>query len=150
MKSLVLISDTNHLRKFLSGEFCIENILFWKDVESFRKKLRENRDEAFIAKEHTRLYNKFITEDSPFTVNIQANVASRIRTAVENKEGKPISVTEVELTENNGKPNPNAKTPPTIFDEAQNEIYRLMISNSFERYKESALFEEFAQKIVGK
>jgi hypothetical protein len=136
-------------RKFLSAEFSVENLLFWKDIDTFRKKIRDNQSPEFVTSENQRLYAKYIVEDSPFQVNLPEKIVDNVKAVIDGKSSPPtISPSDVRLEE--GKSDRTAPSPPTIFDEAQKSIFKLMESDSFPRYKSSDQYRDFVNQVSTK
>lgn len=154
LESIVLIpAGFEAFRKFLSAEFSVENLLFWKDIEDFRKKIKAGGSEDFIRTENKRLYEKYIIEDSPFQVNLKGEVVQRIRAVIEGKAPLPSAATQDEKADDAKAKkrtecmSPGAAETPTVFDEAQANIFKLMKSDSFPRFKTSEIYTTFAQKM---
>jgi hypothetical protein len=135
-------------RKFLSAEFSVENLLFWKDIDTFRRKIRDNQAGEFITSENSRLFAKYIVEDSPFQVNLPEKIVADVKAVIDGKAQPPsISPSDVRLEEKSNETAKAAPHPPTIFDEAQKSIFKLMESDSFPRYKSSDQYRDFVNQV---
>jgi len=72
-------------KRFLTKEFSVENILFYLEVEDYRKKkiaLMEEGSEAEqlqLVGEAQRIYSKYIGTDSPFQVNLPSLVVQELQ-----------------------------------------------------------------------
>jgi hypothetical protein len=139
-------------RKFLTAEFSVENLLFYADIEDFRKKIHDGAEIDFQKQETKRLFAKYIIVDSPFQVNLPNQIVQAIEAKITSidKDGifdpTPAANTDPKNRDSTGKPIDH----PTIFDEAQRSIYNLMDSDSFPRYKASETYREFVKTISGK
>jgi len=132
-------------RKFLTAEFSVENLLFYADVEDLRKKITLGASIEILKQENKRLYNKYVISDAPFQVNLPDLIVASISVKMKifMSEGK------VDL-EKNADPLAMADhqpQPPTIFDEAQGCIYKLMETDSFQRYKTSPVYSEYVKNV---
>jgi len=152
--SALILNDAGFesFRKFLSAEFSVENLLFWKDIDTFRKKIRENQAGEFINAENSRLFAKYIVEDSPFQVNLPERIVADVKSVIDGKTQPPaIGPNDIKLEEKtNADFAKTSPSPPTIFDEAQKSIFKLMESDSFPRYKSSDQYRDFVNTISAK
>jgi len=131
-------------RKFLTAEFSVENLLFYSEVEELRGKIRESPID-FLKGESQRLFAKYIVMDSPFQVNLPDAIVQTLdaKMTLYQKEGIIEQRDEVYRRDVSGRLIEN----PTVFDEAQRSIYNLMDSDSFPRYKSSAMYMRFVEMI---
>ncbi|KAF2074317.1 hypothetical protein CYY_004377 [Polysphondylium violaceum] len=116
---LEIIKDNKAIqvfRTFLIGEYSVENIDFWSCVENYKKTENKTNDMS------NSIYEEFITDNSINQVNLPNNVVKRI--------------------EENLKQQTNIET---VFDEAQSHIFKLMESDSYERFKKSSLYFQLNQ-----
>ena len=102
---------------FLSHELSEENVQFWLAARKFR--LQRSKNRALIIKDAQSLYEKFIAQSCENEVNLHASVHAVLKTAV--THGCVTKLT---------------------FEEAEQDILRLMESDSFSRFRASAEFEE--------
>ncbi|KAG7399118.1 hypothetical protein PHYBOEH_009696 [Phytophthora boehmeriae] len=109
---------TQRFQTFLEAEHSDENFLFFLDVERFR--VTEGADDRRQLALHIR--QRYIQPDSPKEVNLPAVIRDGIIETMTN-----WSPTEVVVT--------------TFFDEACDEITRLMAKDSFPRFKKSYHFQ---------
>lgn len=100
----------------LTSEFSVENIKFWHDVEYFRAHFHDGEAGRLQA---LLLFELYVDEKGPLWVN----VSSAQREAV----AKRVLAAET--------------TSSDMFDECQEEIYKLMERDSFPRFQRSALYE---------
>jgi len=140
-------------KKFLTKEFSVENILFYEEIEDYRKKKKEGGDDLELIGEAQRIYAKYIIIDSPFQVNLPDAIVKELESKLKDifsNAGKlpealaPISFNRLPQAE------PSALLPaqretPTIFDKAQENIFKLMSTDSFPRFFRS---EEYAKLCV--
>lgn len=61
-----------YFRSFCQAEYCVENLLFWLDVETYRTV--PTQDEQLRLLLARRIYMTYITEDSPLPLNLGANM----------------------------------------------------------------------------
>ncbi|KAG7390914.1 hypothetical protein PHYPSEUDO_006398 [Phytophthora pseudosyringae] len=104
---------------FLESEHSDENFLFFLDIEKFR--VIEDDDERRATAKHIR--ERYIHPDAPKEVNLPAGI----------RDG---------LMEQMEKQSPTDVVEATLFDEACNEIMRLMVKDSFPRFKKSPHFQK--------
>jgi len=146
-------SGLSSFKKFLTKEFSVENILFYEEIEEYRKKKKEGGDDLELIGEAQRIYAKYIIIDSPFQVNLPDAIVKELESKLKDifsNAGKlpealaPISFNRLPQAE------PSALLPaqretPTIFDKAQENIFKLMSTDSFPRFFRS---EEYAKLCV--
>jgi len=142
---LVTKQGFESFRKFLTAEFSVENLLFYADVEELRKKITLGATIEVLRQENKRLYNKYVISDAPFQVNLPDLIVASISVKMKifHNEGK------VDLDKNADpmSSRDHQPQPPTIFDEAQGCIYKLMETDSFQRYKTSQLYSEYVKNV---
>lgn len=69
-------------KKFLTKEFSVENILFFLEVEDFRRYIRElegdeHRDKSVLSKQK-EIYTKYIVANCPFQVNLPDHIVKQL------------------------------------------------------------------------
>jgi hypothetical protein len=115
------ILNTTHLclgfRKFLKKEHAEENLDFWLAVEHFRNKPEES--EAQCLMDALKIYKKFILTGSEFEINLDGTITREI---YQNLNLVNIS--------------------PSLFDDAQREIYLLIKRDSYPRFKRTIICEK--------
>jgi len=114
---------SSHLRSELSHE----NIVFWRAVENLKRKWKMNskeNDETKLVAIATGLYKQFFKTGSSL---LEINISEKVKKSVERifNEGR-VTV--------------------TMFDGAQEEVYRLMV-DPFIRFKKSSSCLRFARAI---
>lgn len=102
------------LKQHLVQEHADENILFWEAVEAY-KHLRTNDQMIETAR---NIYEQYVSSHATTEVSLD----SKCRTA---------------LDKNYTQPNKNT------FDDAQQHIYKLMETDTFERFKRSKIYMNF-------
>ena len=111
LKVLKSPKEFEAFRTYMCREFAIENLYFWSIVEKYR--VEEPSKAAAI-----EIYEKFIEPDSEFSVNLswvrQGEVRRRYLMVLDDDEES------VDLR--------------TMFDDAQQDIFNLMLFDSFRRY----------------
>jgi len=149
-------------KKFLTKEFSVENILFYEEIEEFRKKQATRMDQLELVGEAQRIYAKYIIIDSPFQVNLPDPIVREL----ESKLKDMFSGTKMaEFSPESGgggdrgghEPSHvrtsseqlllHQKDTPTIFDKAQENIFKLMSTDSFPRYQRSDEYKKLVQEI---
>jgi hypothetical protein len=106
-------------KDFLISEFSVENLLFWIDVAQFKRIYSEDKNEKLsedLTTAALRIYNRYIKKDCEYEVNIEFAIADKIHRAFNN-------------------PADDTLITPNIFDQAYEEIQRLMELDSFSRFK---------------
>ena len=105
-------------KEFLIAEFSCENLLFFLDVEEYRQ--IEDTAQRQAAAQH--LFNTYILEDAILEVNINFKSKRTIHAGI---------------------------VAPSVytFDRAQEEIYHLMESDSFARFRKSAAAKKLVDEL---
>eukprot|EP01101_Sappina_pedata_P008641 TRINITY_DN4830_c0_g1_i1.p1 TRINITY_DN4830_c0_g1~~TRINITY_DN4830_c0_g1_i1.p1 ORF type:complete len:1266 (-),score=654.53 TRINITY_DN4830_c0_g1_i1:91-3888(-) len=111
----------DYLKQYLTQEFSEENLMFWMDVERYKRTLPLERLEK--AKE---IYSIYIAEDSVLQVNIDSDCHDVI--------------TEVLIGRN--------EASPYLFDDAQQWVQRLMESHSFPRFVKSNKWKTLLERLI--
>jgi len=141
-------------KQHLSSEFSVENLLFWKDCEDFSQ-LRRGQFPALL-KEAQRIYTKFIVEGAPFQVNLPA--ALRLSLERDLKTFKKQLGTETEprydIDQDEDLQRQRSDSLEAIhicdvFDAAQKNIYSLMESDSYTRFRASPPFLQLSEHFRG-
>ncbi|KAJ6248266.1 regulator of g protein signaling [Anaeramoeba flamelloides] len=109
-KLLTLTNGTNYFSHFLKSEYSNENLEFYLDVCKF-KKLQHDTNEQEITEQTKRIIDTYIRSGAGLEINIDYFLRKQIL-AMSTK--KPLSL--------------------TIFDSAQQKIFNLMESDSFQRF----------------
>lgn len=136
-----LISDPDgfeSFKEFLSKEFSVENILFWKEVEDFRqKKAQSSNNQLVLMQEAQNIYAKYIIPGSPLQVNLPGQIFKDLQTKLKVEYGgmahrvsedKKLQFETIVID-----PSAVEKTT-TVFDLAQKNIFYLMETDSYKRY----------------
>jgi len=146
-----LLNDKEGLtsfKQFLTKEFSVENILFYEEIEEYRTKKRNGQREQDLIGESQKIYAKYIITDSPFQVNLPDNITKDLEKQLkdifsaagqgESTETPLSTPSKRSVISTPTTPNPNPynlnRDPPTIFDKAQENIFKLMNTDSFPRY----------------
>lgn len=119
-----LVLETEDLckvfREYLEGKCAEENLDAWKEFEQFKSEVFSSETER--VKTCERICNKYIVEGAPHQVNINHYARTRIEQSI------PDKVT------------------PHIFDEAQKEIYVLMLQDCLPKFLNSTNYREFCSQ----
>ena len=112
----------SYFRTFLKNERADENIDFWTKVRDFKdSSFRPENDRDAAAKD---IYEAFCSENSERQVNLPCTTRVGIAEHLE-----------------------SGKVKDCIFDKAQAEVYKLMVRDSYARYKASPGFKEFFKSL---
>jgi hypothetical protein len=106
-------------KDFLAQEYCLENYLFYKAVEEFKK---QQLSEDEMRKAVKSIYDMFIRLGSTLEINISAEMRNKLLGL-----------------------NLDAAIDPEIFDKAQLEVLSLMYSGAFIRFKATPEFKKFSE-----
>ncbi|KAJ6251539.1 hypothetical protein M0813_14894 [Anaeramoeba flamelloides] len=112
----------SYFEQFLITQFSQENLEFWKQVNLYQNTF-DLSERIICAKS---IIEKFVIENSESQVNID----SMTRTDILSKYGKQ-------------------NYPLTLFNKAEDEILKLMETDSFSRFKRSPLFKKLQQEWEG-
>ncbi|XP_055009191.1 regulator of G-protein signaling 3-like [Boleophthalmus pectinirostris] len=104
-------------RHFLRSEFSEENLDFWLAVEKFKRTCPQK-----MVSKATRIYNEFISCNATRQVNIDSTVR--------------------ELTNQRL----SLRLSPSSFQLAQDQIYNLMLTDSYPRFLKSRLYTQLANQ----
>ncbi|OWZ03760.1 hypothetical protein PHMEG_00024455 [Phytophthora megakarya] len=115
---------TQRFQAFLESEHSDENYLFFLDIEKFR--VVEDRDERRQMSMYIR--ERYIQSDAPKEVNLPAGIRDGI---IDQMDRGP----------------PSHTVDTTFFDEAYDEIMRLMVKDSFPRFKKSMHFQNIIETL---
>jgi len=149
-----LLSDPDgftSFKLFLSKEFSVENILFWKEVEEFRLKKSKTPDPADLRGDAQNIYGKYIIRGAPFEVNLPSNIVADLQSRLRDEfagPGREVSASNVALVSVNASKTEDGigENTPTIFDAAQGNIFALMESDSYQRYAASPEYAQLTQR----
>jgi len=152
-------------KKFLAKEFAVENILFYLEVEEFRRSTKKAADAGLKDDEGSlrelqglaqRIHSKYILPDSPFQINLPDAVVERLTEDLKtefrpNFERPPLmdrpNSRGDALDDNKAlKDSYGIRTPPTLFDAAQKNIFNLMVTDSLPRYFRSDQYKSLADQ----
>jgi hypothetical protein len=110
-KSLLMDQDWHSaFAHFLEKEFALENLLFWDEVTRFKTNYRALIDSRKAAED---IYQLFISEQSV----MQVNLPSSTRRELDILFGNNTSIISAD-----------------VFDKAQEEVFQLMVRDSFSRF----------------
>jgi hypothetical protein len=116
-------------RDHLVSEFSVENLIFYNQVNSFKDHYGDFED-AELSRVAFQTYSLFIQQGSLMEVNISSIQRERLDRFFESTSQKgAFNVTDI---------------PKDIFDESQNEILLLMDKDSFHRFKNSKVYQQFS------
>jgi len=128
-------ADRDKFFKFLMGEFSTENLLFWWEADSLelqiqhasaRGRLSEGSLEfADIKSKISRIYDKFIANNSPLQINIASSVRGRCWEHLQ--DWGPAGLQEVAMVR-------------TQLQEAKARVHLLMETDSFPRFRRAVPF----------
>lgn len=115
-------------KHYLEKRHCVENLMFWLDVERFKKLVQKNHDGSF-------------------TKEINSKVAE-----IREKYLQPTSDHEVNLTHQDRKELAEALKNPGVhsFDRAQKAIFILMVDGTFDYFLNSDSYKKLDSNDVSK
>lgn len=145
---LDFIRDSDALevfKKYLVLEFCVENIMFYQVVLSFRNRFASLPFDQNLEAARS-IYKTFIASDAELQVNLPARAFQAVRSTLDALSRSSMM---------------NAKQPPPqgsqkreellhIFDEPQREIFRLMSSDSYVRFCSHPLYANYLKGKIEK
>mmetsp|Transcript_12971 Transcript_12971/g.15117 ORF Transcript_12971/g.15117 Transcript_12971/m.15117 type:complete len:473 (-) Transcript_12971:99-1517(-) len=104
----------------LINEFATENLTFWRAIENWKTSFDETSEETRkrMAK---NIYNRWIKPGCILRINVSSDQEEEVRAKIFDRV----------LLER------------TTFDETQSEVYQLMASDNFLRFKSDPVFEEY-------
>ena len=137
-----LLSDDEgftSFKEFLSKEFSVENLLFWKEVDLYRKKKARGADATELLPEAQSIYAKYIIPHSPYEVNLPGHIVKDLQKDLKEKfMGSTDDSRAAILRDASGLESENVRIDlaitPTIFDAAAKNIFNLMETDSYQRY----------------
>jgi len=156
-------SGVDSFKKFLTKEFSVENILFYLEVEEFRKATKDAIDSGRKDNQDSltnlmglaqRVHAKYIMTDSPFQINLPDNVVDQLKSDLRSEfkpgvERKPL-MERASFNEEDQADSYGLRIPPTLFDAAQKNIFQLMSTDSLPRYFRSDLYKAMVEDVSAK
>lgn len=141
-------------KQFLTREFNVENILFYLYVEEYRKKKGEGLDGDELKELAQLIYGQYIVEDSPFQVALSRDNLHSIETLFRQHYASGENMDEISIEaqyyENLPEGLQHQNLTPTMFDQAQAEIWRLMDNESRPRFFESEEYSVLLKSMKSK
>jgi hypothetical protein len=130
-KFLVILNNPSSLavfEKFLTREFAVENLLFWRAIKNFESQFNDIQISREVVSELAKkIYKEFCTETSLLSINLSFPVQEDLKN-----------------TFNQQKIEINANT----FLGAEKEIFRLMLQDSYRRFSMSPEFKQASQYLA--
>lgn len=117
--------------KFLEKEYSVENLKFWEAIQDMK-----SLPQCQISKAAHSIWNEFLTEDAPCSVNIDSKSLELTREALNINSANDC---------NGGGNGGSVGTAITrwCFDVAEAHVYHLMKSDSYSRYLRSDMYKEY-------
>eukprot|EP00475_Leptophrys_vorax_P042050 TRINITY_DN7936_c0_g1_i1.p1 TRINITY_DN7936_c0_g1~~TRINITY_DN7936_c0_g1_i1.p1 ORF type:complete len:487 (+),score=128.78 TRINITY_DN7936_c0_g1_i1:79-1539(+) len=128
LKSPVFIEK---FREFLVSELSVENLLWLLEMEGFFEQMRSS-DQNTLAQTSLIVYKKYMADLAPFKLNLSAPTVKQLHKIF--REPRADGWEE--------------KVNMDTFATAQEEIYKLVSSDSFLRFRKGALFASMIDNIV--
>lgn len=100
-------------RLFLEKRLCIENLLYWQDVQQFRF-LPSSTNQSTLTTQAQTIVQQYLLDISPFQINVDCNMVNQLVTRVNSGE----------ITRN-------------IFDETQHACLLLLTDDSLPKFLKS-------------
>ncbi|CEO96156.1 unnamed protein product (mitochondrion) [Plasmodiophora brassicae] len=108
-------------KKHLELELALENLLFWEDVQEYRRTFTNSPRSAEMA---LRIYRRYLARNAPFEVNLDGDQLHRFQV---------IFTPDC----NGGDLAQRGQLTKDLFDEARAVVLRLMYTNSFVRFRKA-------------
>jgi len=107
------------LKAYMEREHNHENLLFWREIRIFTQKYYSDREirSALLIQDATKIFKDFVAEDSKFTINISANVMTKLRSVFTDPFHFPAGINQ------------------WVFQEAFEQSFALMERDMFRRFK---------------
>lgn len=109
-------------RNYLKRNLAEENIDFWSAIEDFKKDIELQS----MSKRANEIYNTYCCEGASRQVNLPCSIRTRVENALKNAE----------------KSDEQKPLDQSLFNDAQNEIYKLLVRDNFVRFRQSPDFKE--------
>jgi hypothetical protein len=141
---------------FLKSEFSVENLMFYEACETYQNLISQAIDQNdTVPKMAASIFENFVVINSPFCVNISHKTRKEINDCfTDTRRSRDNSVLSVKtyskktLLQYDSLPKGNEPfLAENLFSEAQDEILRLMASDSFLRFKMTPEYKAFSQRI---
>ncbi|CAG8450620.1 16196_t:CDS:2 [Acaulospora colombiana] len=116
-----------YFQKFAIRDFCVENLLFWLDVELFAAGISCDIEDNYFEQQQTAviharyIYLTYISPNAPLQVNLSDEIRRETTWPIDE----------------------DADVKRDMFDEAQEAVYQLMKGHTFIRFEESPEWKEF-------
>lgn len=110
-------------QKFCESEYSVENLEFWIAVKNYAEKANERTNEERLSSAQ-EIMHKFLGENSEFQVNLAGQLTSEVMDEIG-----------------------SGKAGIDLFEDMSGEILRLMMRDSFTRFKSSQLFGELLAEV---
>lgn len=110
-------------KDYLLKEFSVENALFWEDCVVLENMVDTNSPSDAIIDTTMALYNSFLSPDAPNPVNVSYNVKNDVQQKLSARPRKE-----------------DALNMPLVFAQARDELEKLMMNDSYRRFKFSTDF----------
>ncbi|CAG8595348.1 603_t:CDS:2, partial [Acaulospora morrowiae] len=117
----------HYFQKFAIRDFCVENLLFWLDVELFAAGVSCDIEDNYFEQQQTAviharyIYLTYISANAPLQVNLSDEIRRETTWPIDD----------------------DAEVKRDMFDEAQEAVYQLMKGHTFIRFEESPEWKEF-------
>lgn len=138
-KLLGNIHGFNYFKRFLTLEFTVENLLFWRAVESLKNYPHQYKGAADlgqkISSRANKIFKKYLMEDAVLEIEVSDEVRERTR------ENLKAGCSAIDF--NNASLDAHFKTT-IAFDEPQKLMFE-WLKEAYERFLES---EEYAQLLI--
>jgi len=139
-----------------------------KKLKITEPKKRKGASDVELLGEAQRLYAKYIINGSPFQVNLPDHIIRSLEASLKdlfaraaqmgyshpslqlNKRKEKVREEEVDLTKSSSATTGqvmSVREPPTLFDRAQENIFRLMNTDSFPRYQRSEEYKILLEEV---
>lgn len=150
-------------KKFLVSEFCVESLLFWREIQDYKKSCRRAElasqvDDLKLSEQYSfkarvdskKIYDLYLAKGSAFQVNVSSQQLSDFTkygwgNSVNERISRKQSVATTNLVSTNYTPNEHIKINESLFQEVEDEVLQMMTFGPFPRFLKTAEFMEFKQ-----
>lgn len=135
-------------KEFLTREFSVENLLFWDDVRQFRAEKAKGINPLNEHQMARNIYSKYIISGASFEVNLPGNIVDDLEKKLKaeyTKSRSHLSVEERKESHAYSSADSLTGAVQTVFDAAEHNIFKLMETDSYQRYITSDLYADLVQ-----
>jgi hypothetical protein len=128
LQMLSLPQGMTMISVYSQSQLCAENIMFYKAVVSFKSDFAKLEADS-VRQEYDNICTSFITNDSPYAVNISEMAQS--------------------VTLEFQKTDSSALIPEIVFDQALEEVLRMLAQDTFFRFRQTEEYKRLSTSAKG-